>query len=97
MAAVAEAADATRPDMLRTLTKDMLLDPGRRIDLDDLITQEVNRVVAALKDDPGEINHGSRGRSSNPVSPTAGILPTPAETRVRVACCLQPDGLVSRP
>lgn len=51
MAAVAEATDASRSQLMRTLTKDMLPDPSRRILLDDLVTQESNRVVAALKDD----------------------------------------------
>lgn len=49
MAAVAEATDATRPDMMRTLTKDMLLDPTRRIELDDLITQEVCQVPGLME------------------------------------------------
>ncbi|UFN45181.1 toll/interleukin-1 receptor domain-containing protein [Nocardioides okcheonensis] len=51
MAAVAEATDATRPDMMRALTKDLLLDGSRRIELDELVTQEANRVVGVLKSD----------------------------------------------
>ncbi|MGJ9413835.1 toll/interleukin-1 receptor domain-containing protein [Aeromicrobium sp. CF4.19] len=51
MAAVAEATEAARSDMLRSLTKEMLPDSSRRIALDDLITQESNRVVATLRDD----------------------------------------------
>ncbi|MCF6376339.1 toll/interleukin-1 receptor domain-containing protein [Nocardioides KLBMP 9356] len=51
MAAVAEATDSTRPEMMRVLTKDLLLDGSRRIELDELITQEANRVVGVLKDE----------------------------------------------
>lgn len=48
--AVEEADAAARPELLRRLTKEMLLDPGRQIELDDLITQEVSRVIAAMRD-----------------------------------------------
>lgn len=48
--AVGQATAADRVDLLKRLTKEMLLDPQRRIQLDDLISQEVQRVVAALTD-----------------------------------------------
>jgi hypothetical protein len=51
LAAVEQAKSADRPDLLKRLTKDMLLDPTRRIELHDLITQEVQTLLAALKDD----------------------------------------------
>lgn len=50
LAAVEQAADADRPDMLKRLTKEMVPDPARRIELDDLIAQEVQRVMAVLTD-----------------------------------------------
>lgn len=49
-AAVAEASDQDRPTMLRRLTKDLILNPARRIELDDVITQESGKIVAALPD-----------------------------------------------
>ncbi|TQC44829.1 toll/interleukin-1 receptor domain-containing protein [Rhodococcus sp. WS4] len=48
--AVAEAAADDRPLLLRRLTKEMVLDPARRIEMDDLISQETNRVLAAMHD-----------------------------------------------
>lgn len=48
--AVEQATSADRADMLRRLTKQMLVDPTRRIELDDLITQEIQRVLKVLKD-----------------------------------------------
>lgn len=50
LAAVEQAVDAERPALLKRLTKDMLLDPTRRIELDDLVTHEVQRVLAAMND-----------------------------------------------
>lgn len=49
--AVQQVTDGDRVDLLKRLTKEMLLDPQKRIDLDDLISQEVQRVLAVLKDD----------------------------------------------
>lgn len=48
--AVDEATGEQRPALLRQLTKDMIRDPSRDIELDDLISQEVAHVVAALRD-----------------------------------------------
>lgn len=48
--AVEQAADADRADLLKRLTKEMLVDPTRRIELDDLVSQEVQRVLKALND-----------------------------------------------
>lgn len=50
LAAVAQATDAHRSGLMKQLTKDMLLDASRRIELDDLVSQEVQRVLAVLKD-----------------------------------------------
>lgn len=50
LAAVEQAASADRVDLLRRLTKEMLLEPARRIELDDLISQEVQRIMAVLND-----------------------------------------------
>jgi len=43
--------EADRADLLKRLTKDLLLDPQRRIQLDDLVAQEVHRVIAVLTDE----------------------------------------------
>ncbi|MGN6132573.1 MAG: toll/interleukin-1 receptor domain-containing protein [Nocardioidaceae bacterium] len=50
LAAVEQATATGRTDLLRRLTKEMLLDASRRIELDDLISQEVRRVMAVLND-----------------------------------------------
>lgn len=50
LAAVEQAAAADRADMLKRLTKELLLDPSRRIELDDMVSQETQRVLAVLKD-----------------------------------------------
>lgn len=50
LAAVEQAKATDRVDLLRRLTKEMLPEPSRRIELDDLISQEVRRVLAVLKD-----------------------------------------------
>lgn len=50
LAAVEQATDAQRSTMLKQLTKDMLLDPSRRIEMDDLVSQEVQRLGVVLKD-----------------------------------------------
>ena len=48
--AVEQATAADRVDLLKRLTKEMLLDPQRRIQLDDLVSQEAQRVVVTLTD-----------------------------------------------
>jgi hypothetical protein len=50
LAAVEQATDANRASLLRQLTKDMLLDGSRRIELDDLVSQEVQRLLVVVKD-----------------------------------------------
>jgi hypothetical protein len=50
IAAVEEASAIDRTDLLRRLTKDMLPDPTRRIELDDLVSQEVKRLTTTLRD-----------------------------------------------
>jgi hypothetical protein len=50
LAAVEQATTADRTDLLKRLTKEMLLEPSRRIELDDLVSQEVQRVMAVLTD-----------------------------------------------
>ncbi len=47
-AVINDASDEDRASMLRTATKEMLLDPSRRIQLNDLIVQETTRVVGVL-------------------------------------------------
>jgi hypothetical protein len=51
LAAIEQVTAADRTDLLKRLTKEMLLEPSRRIELDDLVSQEVQRVLAVLKDD----------------------------------------------
>lgn len=50
-AAVEEAAEADRPMLLRRMTKEMLLNPSRRIELDDLIAQETKTILTAMRDE----------------------------------------------
>lgn len=49
-AAVSEASAADRPAKLRRLTKDMIRDTTRDIDLDDIISEEVARVRDTVRD-----------------------------------------------
>jgi TIR domain len=58
LAAVEQATAGDRTDMLKRMTKEMLLDPARRIELDELVAQEVARVVAVLTD-PEEVSGNS--------------------------------------
>lgn len=48
--AVEQAVGADRVDLMKRMTKQMLLDPGKRIELDELVSQEVQGVLAALND-----------------------------------------------
>jgi hypothetical protein len=50
MAAVEQATAVNRPDLLRRMTKDMLLEQARRIELDELISREVQRVSEVVAD-----------------------------------------------
>jgi hypothetical protein len=50
MAAVDQATSAGRADLLKRLTKEMLLDPTRQIELDDLVSHEVRRILEVLGD-----------------------------------------------
>lgn len=50
-ASVEEAAPAERAALFRRLTKEMVLDPTRRIELDDLVTSEARRITKSLTDD----------------------------------------------
>jgi hypothetical protein len=47
---LAEAAAGDRPQILRRLTKEMIRIPEKDIELDDLITGEVARALAAIRD-----------------------------------------------
>ena len=49
-AAVEQVDHVDRTDMLRRLTKEMLVEPARRIELSELIEQEVRRVLRWLTD-----------------------------------------------
>lgn len=46
--AVEKATSADRADLLKRLTKEMLVDPTRRIELDDIISQEVQNILKAI-------------------------------------------------
>jgi len=48
--AVEQATAADRVDLLKQLTKTMLVDPAKRIELDDLVSHEVQRVLKVLND-----------------------------------------------
>lgn len=48
--AIEQVTTADRPELLKKLTKEMLVDPTRRIELDDLVSHEVQRVLKALAD-----------------------------------------------
>lgn len=50
-AAVSEADAAHRPAMLRQLAKETALNPVRRIELDELISQETSRALTAMRDE----------------------------------------------
>jgi hypothetical protein len=49
-AAVEEASSEIRPLLMRRMTKEMVPDPTRRIDLDDLIRQEVRHILNGMRD-----------------------------------------------
>ncbi len=48
--AVEQATAADRANLLKRLTKEMLVDPTRRIELDDLVSQEVQRILKVITD-----------------------------------------------
>lgn len=48
---IAEADDSQRVGMLRRLTKESILDPTKAVQLEDTVTSEVRRVLAALGDE----------------------------------------------
>lgn len=50
-AAIQEADAAHRPAMLRQLAKETTLAPARRIELDDLLSQETTRILTAMRDE----------------------------------------------
>ncbi|WP_309136356.1 toll/interleukin-1 receptor domain-containing protein [Nocardioides campestrisoli] len=49
--AVEQATTGNRVELLKQLTKDMLVDPAKRIQLDDLVSQEVQRILKVINDD----------------------------------------------
>jgi hypothetical protein len=62
LAAVEEAADADRPALLRRLTKEMVPDEKRQIELDGIISQEVSKILAAIRDPqrfPNQLDPGT--------------------------------------
>ena len=62
--AVEQATAADRADLLKRLTKEMLVDPTRRIELDDLVSQEVQRVLKVISDPARVVGpFGAQGRS----------------------------------
>lgn len=70
-AAVSEADLAHRPQMLRQLTKEMALNPVRRIELDELVSQEITHILGAM-----------RNKNMFPTQPLQGTV---EETTVRAA------------
>lgn len=48
--AVEQATAADRANLLKRLTKEMLVDPARRIELDDLVSQEIQRIMKVITD-----------------------------------------------
>lgn len=50
-ASIEEARAAERPTMMHRMTKDMILDPAKRIELDDLISAETQHVLSAMRDE----------------------------------------------
>lgn len=68
--AVERATAADRADLLKRLTKQMLVDPTRRIELDDLVSQEVQRVLAVLRN-PAWVSRPWDGSSDERVVRTA--------------------------
>jgi len=57
---VEHATNEDRVPLLTRMTKEMLLDPTRRIELDDLVTQEVERILQAVND-PSWVNGPDSG------------------------------------
>ncbi len=51
LAALEQVGRAERGELVGRLTKEMLLDPTRRIELDELVSREVQQVVALLHDE----------------------------------------------
>lgn len=47
---VEQATSADRVDLLKRFTKEMVVDPTRRIELDDLVSQEVQRILKVISD-----------------------------------------------
>ncbi|MGV9795232.1 toll/interleukin-1 receptor domain-containing protein [Gordonia sp. NPDC003422] len=61
--AIARASSQERPRRFQELTKNLLLDPSRRIELDDIVNQETRRVLAELSDTEKFPITGSTGDS----------------------------------
>ncbi|MFC0112577.1 toll/interleukin-1 receptor domain-containing protein [Kibdelosporangium aridum] len=50
-ASIEQADSSERPAMMRRMTKEILPDPARRIEMDDLIVAETNRILEAMRDE----------------------------------------------
>jgi hypothetical protein len=50
-AAVEEASTSGRPEILRRMTKELLPDPAKRIELDSLVSQEISRILNVMRDE----------------------------------------------
>jgi hypothetical protein len=50
-ASVEEVGTAERPATFRRMTKEMIVDPARRIELDDLVSEETQRVLSSMQDE----------------------------------------------
>ncbi len=64
--AVEQATAADRANLLKRLTKEMLVDPTRRIELDDLVSQEVQRILKVISD-PEQVAGPFRGTGDEQV------------------------------
>ncbi|MER7250806.1 toll/interleukin-1 receptor domain-containing protein [Kribbella sp. NPDC000426] len=73
LASVEQVVDADRAALLKRLTKDMLPDPSRRIELDDLVSQEVQRVLTAMKDPAVFPINGLAGTGDEQVISLVGV------------------------
>jgi len=64
--AIEQATAADRAGLLKKLTKEMLVDPTRRIELDDLVSQEVQRILKVIND-PERVAGPFRGTGNEQV------------------------------
>jgi hypothetical protein len=73
LAAIDELPDRDRPAMLRRMTKEMVPDPARRIELDDLVSQEAARILKAMRDEARFPTQALRGTGEDQVAATVSL------------------------